>query len=69
MQHLINTFYIESCDNLNLKHQVKALIHNKNISNILQALKITVKEFIHYINTPKTLSYRGKLFIYLKGRH
>jgi hypothetical protein len=46
MQHLIDIFYIEGCDNLNLKHWVKALIYDKDISDILQALEITVEEFM-----------------------
>jgi len=69
MQYLIDIFYTEGCNNLNLKNWVKALIHNKDISNILQASEITVEEFMQYIDTPKTLSYRDRLFVCLEGRH
>ena len=69
MQYLIDTFYVEGCDNLDPKYRVKALIYDKDISNILQALEIIVEEFMQYINTLKTLSYRDRLFVYLEGRY
>jgi len=46
VQHLIDIFYVEGCDNLDLKYWVKALIYNDNIGDILQVLEITMEEFM-----------------------
>ena len=69
VQHLIDTFHTEGCDNLDPKHRVKALIRDEDIGDILQASEMTVEEFMQYIDTPKTLSCGDRLFVCLEGRH